>query len=273
MKPNSASNRALAQEERAQAAIELIARRNQGYVDGRLPEACRPADAEAGWLIQQQVTQRLGRAVAGWKCGLPAEGRLVVAPIYAGSVHEAPEVVLPARYTGQSGQTRPIEAKFEPEIAFVMAQDLPPRAQAYTHLEVDAALLHARCALEIIASRYDNDAQVPFPEHLADGLLNAGLVLGPVVSDSDWHDFELTVLLEGSGAVRRAAHHPDGHPRAGLYWLANFLRERGLGLQAGQVVITGSLAGVISLPAGTTIVLHYGNLARLEFRLDYRRED
>jgi 2-keto-4-pentenoate hydratase len=267
MNPNSASNQALAQEGRAQAAIELIARRNQGYVAGRLPESCRPADAEAGWLIQQQVTHGLGRAVAGWKCGLPVDGRLVVAPIYAGSVHQAPEVVLPVR------QSRSVEAKFEPEIAFVMAHDLPPRARAYTEPEIDAALLHARCALEIIASRYDNDAEVPFPEHLADGLLNAGLVLGRVVSDSDWHDFELTVLQEGAGAVRHAARHLDGHPRAGLYWLANFLRERGLGLQAGQAVITGSLAGVLSLPAGKTIVLQYGNLARLELRFDYRRED
>lgn len=270
MNLSSASNQALAQVLRAQAAIEFIARRNQGYVAGRLPASCRPADAEAGWLIQQQVTQGLGRAVAGWKCGLPAEGRLVVAPIYAGSVHQAPQVVLPARQTGQS---KLIEGKFEPEIAFVMARDLPPRAQAYTKQEVDATLLHARCALEIIASRYDNDAEVPFPEHLADGLLNAGLVLGPVISDSDWHDFELTVQQQGIGAVRHAARHPDGHPRAGLYWLANFLRERGLGLQAGQAVTTGSLAGVLSLPAGKTIVLHYGNRARLAFRFDYRRED
>jgi 2-keto-4-pentenoate hydratase len=220
MNPNSASNHALAQVLRAQAAIELIARRNQGYVAGRLPESYRPADAEAGWLIQQQVTQGLGRAVVGWKCGLPTEGRLVVAPIYAGSVHEAPDVVLPARQTG------PVEAKFEPEIAFVMAQDLPPRAQAYTEQELDAALLHARCALEIIASRYDDDAQVPFPEHLADGLLNAGLVLGAVVSDIDWPDFELTVQQQGVGTVHHAARHPDGHPRRPLLAGQFFARTR-----------------------------------------------
>ena len=43
-------------------------------------------------------------------------------------------------------------------------------------------------------------------------------------------------------------HTLDADPRRPLYWLAEFLRQQGIGLRAGQVVITGSLAGAPALP-------------------------
>lgn len=65
------------------------------------------------------------------------------------------------------------------------------------------------------------------------------------------------------------ARHPDGNPRAPLYWLANFLRKRGPGLGAGQVVITGSYAGLLRLPLGRRATFDYANLAR--FDVTFRR--
>lgn len=250
----------------AQAAIELIARRRRGELAGRLPETLRPRDVDAGWQIQQQVSRCLGSRVAGWKCALPGEGKLVVAAIYENAVYETHHAVLLAHRTMQH------EARFEPEIAYVLAHDLPPQALAYTPDEIDAAVLHARCALEVIGSRYNNDAEIPFAEQLADGLFHTGLVLGPVVDDCNWQDFELTVEVAGAVA-KYVACHPDGHPRAGLYWLANFLSARGTGLQAGQAVITGSLAGVLTLPAGKTITFRYGNLAHSEFEFGYINQE
>ncbi|MEO5796534.1 MAG: fumarylacetoacetate hydrolase family protein [Rhodoferax sp.] len=251
-------NRALAQAASAQAATELIARRRAGRVGARLPEACRPADTEQGWQIQQLVTLGLNHAVAGWKCALPTAGKLVAAPIYADAVHRAPRVPL--------ATTTPV--RFEPEIGYLMAHDLPPRAEPYRPHEVDAAVGHACCALEVIASRYALDAEVPFAEQLADGLLNSGVVLGPVVDDRDWQNFDLAVEVDGA-VQSYPARHPDAHPRAGLYWLANFLGQRGLGLQAGQVVITGSLAGVLTWPAARQIALRYGDLAAFDFSFHY----
>jgi 2-keto-4-pentenoate hydratase len=49
-------------------------------------------------------------------------------------------------------------------------------------------------------------------------------------------------------------------------WLANFLRERGLGLQAGQAVITGSYAGVLELPRGRQLHIGFGALGTLSIR-------
>ena len=44
---------------------------------------------------------------------------------------------------------------------------------------------------------------------------------------------------------------------------AEFLRTQGLGLRAGQAVITGSYAGSFTLPLGQDIVIRYGELGEL----------
>jgi 2-keto-4-pentenoate hydratase len=60
--------------------------------------------------------------------------------------------------------------------------------------------------------------------------------------------------------------HPDGNVLSPIVWLANFLRERGLGLQAGQAVIAGSYAGVLELPLGQQLHIGFGALGTLPIR-------
>ncbi len=61
-------------------------------------------------------------------------------------------------------------------------------------------------------------------------------------------------------------HPPERSPQGRLYWLANFLREQGLGLRAGQHVITGSYAGFLDVPANRDLELAYGDLGVLRLR-------
>ena len=46
----------------------------------------------------------------------------------------------------------------EPEIAFVIAHDLPPRATPYSDAEIRAAIGEARMVLELITTRYADKA-------------------------------------------------------------------------------------------------------------------
>lgn len=250
-----------AQDHHTQAAIELIARRHSGKPGPRLPEALRPLDLEDGWQVQQQVTLRLGQPVGGWKASLPSAGKLVAAPIYQPVISRAAvcTVAFPA-----GADT----VKVEPELAFVLARDLPPREQPYTEAEVDAAVGAVHAALEICASRYIDHTSLPFAELLADGIVNNGLWLGPELSAPDVAAFGLSWQIAGGDTQTADARHPDGHPRAPLYWLANFLRERGMGLMAGQAVITGSYAGVLTLPMEKRTWFDYAGLAR--FELEFR---
>jgi len=247
-----------------QAATELAARRNSGQPGPRLPDSCRPHELEDAWQVQLAVTRSLGQAVGGWKASPPSAGKLVVAPIYQPTISRAAvcTVAFPANRELDS-------VKVEPELAFVLAKDLPAREQSYTEADIDAAVGSVHAALEICASRYADPTGLPFPEMMADGLVNNGLWLGPELAAPEAAAFELR-WQAGKQALQTAqAKHPNGHPRAPLYWLANFLRERGLGLKAGQAVITGSYAGVLTVPAGQALKFDYAGLAR--FALEFRR--
>lgn len=239
------------------AATILSSRRKRGEQGPRLPESCRPSDLDAAFAIQAAVTAQLGDAIGAWKCALPAAGRLIAAPIYAGAIHaSAPCPVW----------TRAGRARVEPELAFILGRDLPARDLPYTQAEVDAAISRTHLALELIDSRYSDMADASFAEILADGLVNQGLFIGPQVDAEQARitDAMAIRIRHASGEEsRREGRHPDGQPRAPLYWLVEFLRSTGQGLKAGQAVITGSYAGSIDLPVGEDMAIEYGDLGVL----------
>lgn len=221
-----------------QASQWLMALREQGVPGPCLPEPLKPASIQDGWRVQQAVSAlraARGEALAGWKCSLPREpGQWPMAALHAGPAWPAPAL------------------RVEPEFAFVMARGLPPRAAPYTPAEVMAAVGAVHLALELIGSRFADPASAGAPELLADGLFNAGWVLGPRVTTPlpEVPAFELTMAGDGEAPRTLPARHPDGDPRRPLVWLAGALNAQGLGLEAGQAVITGSLAGVLEWPGG-----------------------
>lgn len=247
----------------ARAASILVARRLAGQPGERLPEACRPSDVTAALAIQAEVSAQIGDTVGGWKCGMPGDGRLVLAPIYAATIHRGAEVPLFARKG---------VARVEPELAFVLQRDLPLRSEPYSDIEVDAAIGSVHLALELIQSRYLDPASLTFPEALADGLVNQGLVLGPRVDLALARGCcELPLQIEiGSVTIDKAGKHPAIWPLAPLYWLVEFLRQSGQGLAAGQVIITGSYAGVLELPLDQPLSVHFGKLGQIDARFSAR---
>lgn len=240
----------------AQAAAILVPRRLQGQPGERLPESCRPAAIDAALAIQAEVSAQIGDAIGGWKCGMPGAGKVVVAPIYARTIQSPGAVSLFAR----NGV-----ARVEPELAFVFAHDLPPRAEPYANAEIDAAIGKVQLALELIQSRYRDPAGLSFPEALADGLVNQGLVLGPQVDLLRARESsELQLQIEiGSDTIDKPGKHPAVQPLAPLYWLVEFLRCSGQGIAAGQAVITGSYAGVLELALDQPIGIRFGDLGRM----------
>ncbi|HYC41756.1 MAG TPA: fumarylacetoacetate hydrolase family protein [Noviherbaspirillum sp.] len=243
----------------AHAASILTARRLKGEAGPRLPEALRPAGIDAALAIQSGVVDQLGDRIGGWKCGLSAENPVVMAPIPAGTIHAAN----PCPVWASAGQVR-----VEPELAFILGHDLPPRDAPYSPGEVDAAVAGIHLALELIGSRYAAPAEVGMVEHLADGLLNQGMLIGPRIDTSIAAPGTMAINCRvGDGRdFTLDGKHPNADPRAPLHWLAEFLRSRGQGLQAGQAVITGSYAGSFELPVGEDLAIRYGELGTLAVR-------
>lgn len=238
------------------AAITLAARRLSGsqgplLVDAQAPQT--PADALA---IQQAVSGLLNDAIGGWKCGLPDGDRTVAAPIYTTTIHTA----APCPVWLRDGAVR-----VEPELAFVFDGGLPLRAEPYTEAGIRAAITRVHLALELIDSRYQPVPKPSFLQSLADGLVNQGLLLGPQVDrDAAFAANVLGLALtQGEREESLAGVHPAGDPLAPLYWLQGFLAARGEAILPGQVVITGSYAGVLTLAPDSEATLRYGELGQL----------
>jgi 2-keto-4-pentenoate hydratase len=247
---------------RQQAARLLVTARETGALVERLPVEVLPANLDDGFAIQQEVSHQLGLQIGAWKCALPQPGKVIAAPIFGADIHRG-------EVCRMSGPPRaPVRA--EPELACLLNRDLPPRRKAYSEAEVLDALGHTHLALELLGSRYSHPDTLSFPELLADGLFNAGLVIGPRVKSREGAtladlpvEFDVSLASVGEEPVTFAGRHPDGGTLAAIVWLANFLRVRGLGLHAGQAVITGSYAGVLELPVGLNLRIGFGDLGTL----------
>lgn len=245
------------------AARELAARYSQGRKGGSLAADSSPADAAEALAIQQAVQSLLGTRTGGWKCSLPLSGQPVMAPIYSERIIHASVTTTCSTPVSQG------EAEIEPEIAYVIGADLPPRATPYSPQEVLQAVASTHLAFELISSRYLDRKQESFPAKLADRLSNDGLFVGPAI-DAGLNQgdtlaaFALT-LRDANGELGNwNGKHPDGHPLTALHWLANYLAANGSGLQRGAVVTTGSYQGVIKVPAGTAVQMQFGRLGQLD---------
>lgn len=253
----------------AEAAAILVARRINGSQADRLPEHCRPQTLEQALAVQAAVTgqwcEQMDDSIGGWKCLLPPEAKWVVGPIYTRTIDSVPPVSL---------WPKGDRARIEPELAFFFGKDLPARTEPYTPAEVDAAIARTHMALELINSRYTDPSSCEFPEMLADGLVNQGLFIGPEVDSRNARSassFTVTMTCANGEIIERQGQHPNTHPRAPLYWLAEFLRSRGEGIVAGQAVITGSYAGVIEVPVNSAIKIDYAGLGSMEVSFTPRK--
>lgn len=247
-----------------EAAAILVERRQTGAQGDQLPESCRPVNLDEALAIQTAVSERwcdlMDDSIGGWKCLLPTGDKIIVGPIYTRTIDSVAPISL------WSKPSNPSIARIEPELAFFFGHDLPAREQPYTPADVDAAISRTHLALELINCRYIDPSQCTFPEMLADGLVNQGLFIGPQVDNElarNTSEFTLNVRHNDEFSTHHAKH-PNTHPRAPLYWLAEFLRSQGQGIVAGQAVITGSFAGVLEVPMNTEISLEYVGLGIID---------
>lgn len=248
------------------AAQYLTELRHTGRFGARLPEPSRPATLEDALKIQDRMIRVYGQEVGGYKCSVPTAERTVIAPIFAPTIASSGPYFVRAA-TPNAGAT----ARIEPEIAFVLGRDLPPRATPYSEAEVRAAVSEVRLVLEVLGCRYIDPTGLPFLETLADCVSNQGLYVGPVVAaglGAPLTEFALRIERTDGAAPEllkaQQGRHPDGGPLLPLYWIANFQASRGAGLRAGQIVTTGSYAGMIDVPLAAPLRVVFGDLGSIE---------
>ena len=242
-----------------QAAEFFVQARHARTPGPRLPESCRPPDAIAAIAIQYRTLELLGEKIGGWKCGIPTPNGVMLAPITASTISRTS----PSPFPGS-------KATIEPEIAFVMGSDLPPRDTAYTDEEIHKAILEARFCLELINTRFASKGDASFLEILADCFNNWGLFVGPVVPGAltrPLAKLHAKITTPAKTIFDDVRSHPSGHPLTSFTWLVHYLNGRGEGLKAGEIVTTGSYAGVVDAPTGQPLRVELEGIGVIETEL------
>lgn len=183
-----------------------------------------------------------GTAVAGYKIGLTsgAMQRMcgidspVVGVILEDGVHTSGVQLHRANY-GRIG--------VEFEIAVRMSRSLDSPACTYTFEDVQSAVEAVAPAVEVVDDRGCDYKTLDILSLVADNAWNAGVVLGEFrTSWPDLAQVEGRVHVDGrDDGDKGRGRDVLGHPFNSLAWLANHLCASGGGLQAGDIVMTGSM--------------------------------
>lgn len=167
---------------------------------------------------------------------------------------------------GEIAQNSLIQPKIEGEIAFVLAKDI--QGPGVTLTEVTHAIDFACGALEIIDSRIEN-WRIKACDTIADNGSSARYVLG--TKEVSLHNLELDTLgmslsKNEEVLVTAAGAAVMGNPLNAVVVAANELGGHGLGLKAGQVVLSGSLGGMLTTHAGDTFAADFLMLGKIYVR-------
>ena len=255
---------------RARGAASLIWEtwRAGGVIDG-LPDACRPATLEEGFAAQYALAEVSGERVMG---------RKIAATSTAGQKHigvDGPmQGLLFECFFMHEGDVVPNfglnMACAEPEFAFRIGEALAGKGGGYTPADVADAAAAMHMAIEFPETRYVDFATAGPAQLAADDACAGYFVLGPEVDG--WRDVDLAgvavrglvngvVQEEGTGAAAL------GGPLTALAWLANDAAARGVPLQAGEVITTGTCTVPVVIRGGDEVTAEYEGLGRMTARV------
>lgn len=249
--------------------------RQQGTVIEALPDALRPHDVAAAHAIQAALPAVAGQAVVGWK---------IAATSAAGQAHiQVPGPLagrILASFVEPMGATLSLAGNrmrvVEPEFAFRLGADLPPRAEPYAEQEVLAAVASLHPAFELPDSRLADFARAGQAQLIADDACCGRFAFGAAAPEA-WRTLDLAghavhaTVCGADGRVRyqRAGEGRAllGDPRTALTWLANELRVRGPGLRAGDWASCGTCMVPLEVGPGDAVTADYGLLGRIQVAL------
>jgi 2-keto-4-pentenoate hydratase len=228
----------------------------------------RLEDAYRIQLHQVERWKQQGRVVAGYKVGLTSlamQRQLGVDQPDFG--HLFSDMILDGAGTGSGIDAGAfISPRIEPEISFVLKHDL--RGPGLSVADVIGAVDYAIASLEIIDSRIA-DWKITLSDTIADNASSGALVLGTRPVRLDVADLGLAgcVLVKNGEVVATGAGAAVlGHPINGVRWLANMLGSLGQTLEAGSVVMAGSITAAVPVAPGDIITATFAHLGSVSAR-------
>ena len=210
----------------------------------------------AAYAVQDEVwrsTQGTLRPQA-WKIGNSSD--------HAGPVRAAmPEIILHGSRTS-AAHFRLIG--IECEIAVRFARPLRPRNEAYSREEVLAAVGSAHVAIEIVDTALADPAAAGPLMGLADSMLHGSFVLGETIANwraLDWSQLKAQSFIDDQCVAEKTGGHPHIDPLALLPWWANAGALDWGGVEAGDIITTGTWNGMHFARTPQTFEARFSNAA------------
>ncbi|MEN9689379.1 MAG: 2-oxopent-4-enoate hydratase [Pseudomonadota bacterium] len=223
---------------------------------------------EDAYQIQQQLMKKrlsAGERVIGKKIGVTSKAVMNMLGVYQpdfgyltdGMVYNEGQAI---------PMSRLIQPKAEGEIAFVLKKTL--KGPGISSADVLAATEGVMACFEIVDSRIQ-DWKIKIQDTVADNASCGVFVLGDRLVDP--RDVDLNtcgMVLEKNGDIvaTGAGAAALGAPANAVAWLANTLGRLGIALEAGEVVLSGSLAIMVPVAAGDNLRVTIGGIGSCSVR-------
>jgi 2-keto-4-pentenoate hydratase len=236
---------------------------------GGLEVSMRPQQRREAYAIQSEIERTSAQKLFGWKIAATSEAgqkHINVPGPMAGRIL-AETVIADGGTASMAGNEMAVA---EPEFAFRMGRDLPPRTEPYRVAEVLDAVATLHPAIELPDSRYADFVSAGEAQIIADNACAHLFVLG-AATGADWRARDLVeerpvTTLRGKSYVGHGKN-VLGDPRLALCWLANELRALGVTLRAGEVVTTGTCHPPLPIQAGDHVACDFGVFGKVSVSL------
>ena len=223
---------------------------------------------EDAYQIQQRMVQRRvekGETIVGKKIGVtskvvmdmlgvnqPDFGQMTSGMVFSeGEAIQASSMIAP---------------KAEAEVAFMLKRDL--MGPGVTAADVLRATECVIPCFEIVDSRI-KDWKIKIQDTVADNASCGVLTLGGVRRRPQDLDLALAgMVLEKNGDIISTSTGAavQGSPVNAVAWLANTLGRLGIGLKAGEVILSGSQSPLVPIVPGDSLVCSVGGLGTASVR-------
>lgn len=224
--------------------------------------------ADAYQISQRFLERRLkaGETIIGKKIGVTSAAVMNML-----NVHQPDFGFLTDKMVYGTGAEVPatsemIAPKAEGEIAFILKDDLT--GPGVTNADVIAATDFVMPCFEIVDSRI-KDWKIKIQDTVADNASCGVIVLGDGARrphELDLSTCGIVVSLNGEIISTGAGAAALGSPVNCVTWLANTLGAFGIGLKAGELILSGSLVPLQAVQPGDSMHMEIGGLGQASAR-------
>jgi 2-keto-4-pentenoate hydratase len=202
-----------------------------------------------------------GERQIGWKVGLTAE------PIQQQFGFHEPVFgcILDSRPSGHVfRRDELIRPGFEPELCLRVGQTLRGEVDVAT---VRRAIDAVYPALEIIETRGDLSAQIAVA--MADNAQQKTVVLGDPVALGGLalNEVAATVRINGKTVATGRGDAVLGNPENSVIWLARKLEEFGRGIEAGEIIMSGSFTRQFPIEPGDRVEVDFAGVGGVQMAM------